>query len=52
LSKNARSVQQFPIGTSPLPAERGIGLEPMPRKENLQTIKKPGDERRANPSFF
>jgi len=23
---------QFPIGTSPLPAERGIGLEPMPRK--------------------
>jgi len=31
--KDRRSAQQFPIGTSPLPAERGIGLEPMPRNQ-------------------
>ena len=30
--KDRRSVQLFPIGTSPLPAERSFGLEPKPRK--------------------
>jgi len=50
LSKIVRSAQLFPIGTSPLPAERGIGLEPRPRKK-LTDNKKPGDERRANPSI-
>ena len=44
--KDRRSVHQFPIGTSPLPAERGIGLEPKSRAN-----KKPGDERRASPSY-
>ena len=38
--KDRRSVHQFPIGTSPLPAERGIGLEPKPRK-SLYKIKNP-----------
>jgi hypothetical protein len=36
LSKIVRSAHQFPIGTSPLPAERRIGLEPM-----LRAIKNP-----------
>ena len=39
--KDRRSVQQFPIGTSPLPAERGIGLEPNAAKKNLLKIKNP-----------
>ena len=30
--KDRRSVHQLPIGTSPLPAERIIGLEPKPRE--------------------
>ena len=38
--KDRRSVHRFPIGTSPLPAERGIGLEPKPRK-NSYKIKNP-----------
>ena len=38
--KDRRSGHQFPIGTSPLPAERGIGLEPKPRK-SLYKIKNP-----------
>jgi len=46
--KDRRSVQQFPIGTSPLPAECGIGLEPKSAKKRTDN-KKPGDERRANP---
>jgi hypothetical protein len=36
LSKIVRFTQQFPSGTSPLPAERIIGLEPM-----LRAIKNP-----------
>jgi hypothetical protein len=40
------------LSGSPRPAERGIGLEPMPRKKACRQQKKPGDERRANPSFF
>jgi hypothetical protein len=50
LSKIVRSAQQFPIGTSPLPAERSVGLGPALRL--LLSNKKPGVERRANPSIF
>jgi hypothetical protein len=50
LSKIARSGQQVPIGTSPLPAERDFGLEPKTRN-SVTDNKKPGVERRANPSF-
>ena len=47
--KDRRSVHPLPIGTSPLPAERGIGLEPTPRIKPTGN-KKPGVERRACPS--
>jgi hypothetical protein len=40
LSKIVRSGHQLPIGTSPLPAERRIGLEPNLRKSELK-IKNP-----------
>jgi hypothetical protein len=50
--KDRRSAQQFPIGTSPLPAERGIGLEPKPRK-NLNKIKNPATSAgRIRPSLW
>jgi hypothetical protein len=49
LSKIDRSGHQFPIGTSPRPAERCIGLEPMQRIN--PNNKKPGNERRAIPSI-
>ena len=44
--KDHRSVQQFPIGTSPLPAEREIGFG-----AEVASNKKPGNERRACPSY-
>jgi hypothetical protein len=50
LSKSTRFDHQFPIETSPRPAERETGLEPIPRKKP-GTNKKPGNERRANPSI-
>ena len=49
--KDRRSAHLFPIGTSPLPAERGFGLEPIPRVKSLLDNKKPGFERRAIPSI-
>jgi hypothetical protein len=39
--KDRCSGQQFPIGTSPLPAERNVGLEPSLRKNSVKN-KKPG----------
>jgi hypothetical protein len=50
LSKNARFDRLLLIGTSPRQAERETGLEPISRK-NLVTNKKPGDKRRADPSY-
>jgi hypothetical protein len=47
LSKIDRFDQHLPIKTSPRLAEREFSLEPNPRKN-----KKPGNERRANPSLF
>ena len=44
--KDRRSVQQFPLGTSPLPAEREIGFG-----AEVARNKKPGNERRACPSY-
>jgi hypothetical protein len=44
--KDHRSVQQFPIGTSPLPAEREIGFG-----AEVASNKKPGNEHRACPSY-
>jgi hypothetical protein len=49
LSKSTRYDHQLPIGTSPRQAERETGLEPASRI--LHCKKKPGDERRANPSY-
>ena len=49
--KDRRSAHQFPIGTSPLPAERGIGLEPKPRKSSYKTknpARAPGESVRLN----
>src|ERR1700719_4853298 len=44
--KDHRSAQQFPIGTSPLPAEREVGFG-----AEVARNKKPGNERRACPSI-
>jgi hypothetical protein len=55
--KERRSGHQLPIGTPPRQAERGYGLEPIPRNfftAGLQhpSNKKPGNERRADPPIF
>jgi hypothetical protein len=47
LSKIDRFGHQFPAKTSPRLAERDFSLEPKARNN-----KKPGNERRANPSLF
>jgi len=47
LSKIDRFDHQFPVKTSPRLAERDFSLEPKARYN-----KKPGNERRANPSLF
>jgi hypothetical protein len=48
LSKNFCSGHQLPIGTTPLPAERRHRIKPL--QNDAADNKKPGVERRANPS--
>jgi len=51
LSKIARPVHLLPIGTSPLPAERGIGLEPN-REKTCYKIKNPATSAGRIRPFF